>query len=122
MPETYTLRLVINHDDNQYTAKWIETDGQETDKFDLVLPLSSDDMDELRWYLETYIQFPGVGDRKRAKGIESHMTDWGKSLFDAVFDTSEGTNIYRNLTDRAKAGDRRLLTLGTTNPAVLGQP
>ncbi len=108
----HTLRLVINRESDDYTGRWIETDGQESGAFAVKPPLTEEDMTELRWYLETYYQFPGAGDHKRAEGIEARLPGWGKALFDAVFGTVEGVNAYRNLLDREKEGFRCLVTLG----------
>ena len=130
MSETYDLRLIIQKNDDEknggkndaYTARWVETDGQESRPFPLALPLTDDDMAELRWYLDTYMQLPGAGDRKRAEGIEARMETWGRQLFDAVFGTAEGANFHRNLLDREREGCRCLLTLGAEDASVLGQP
>jgi len=50
------IRLIINRPkeraDSAYTAKWIEEGGQESDPFPLILPLTGEQIDELRWYLE----------------------------------------------------------------------
>lgn len=122
MSQPYNIRLVVNSKDDGYIARWIEPDAQESELFPLTLPLTADDMDELRWYLETYYQFPGAGDHARAEGIESKLKDWGRALFNAVFDTSEGTNVYRTLMDEADADEPCLLTIGATDPKILNQP
>ena len=126
MSEIYVLRLIIENNGSEkndtYTARWVETDGQESRSFPLALPLTDDDMAELRWYLETYMQLPGAGDRKRAEGIEARMETWGRQLFDAVFGTAEGAHFHRNLLDREREGCRCLLTLGAEDASVLGQP
>ena len=122
MNEIYTLRLIVNKSDDAYSARWVETHGQASDSFPLVLPLTNEDMEELRWYLEIYMQLPGAGDRKRAEGVETRMEAWGRDLFNAIFGTADGTNFYRNLMDREKDGDRCLLTFGAEEASMLSQP
>ncbi|HUV89409.1 MAG TPA: CHAT domain-containing protein, partial [Anaerolineae bacterium] len=112
-------RLVIHRQDDVYKARWVESDGQEGDPFTLVLPLTAADTSDLRWYLETYPQFPGAGDLARAQSIERQMEGWGRALFEALFGTAESREVYRNLLD---ADGPRLLTLGATDPDVLAQP
>jgi len=113
------IRLIISRRGDAYHARWVESDGQEGDLFTLVLPLTAADTSDLRWYLETYVQFPGAGDLARAQGIERQMEGWGRALFDALFGTPESREVYRNLLD----GDGpRLLTLGATDADVLAQP
>jgi hypothetical protein len=115
MPE---IRLIINRKDDAYTARWVESGGQESDAFPLVPPLTAADTSDLHWYLETYLQFPGAGDHVRAQAIEGKMENWGRAMFDAVFGTAEGREVYRNLMD----AEPRLLTLGATDPDILAQP
>ena len=122
MFQPYQIRLVINKNEEGYTASWIESDGQESQAFPLALPLTEKNADDLRWYLEIYFQFPGVGDRTRASDIESKLQQWGEAMFKAVFDTSEGTNVYRNLMAAASNGQPSLLTIGASEPDILVQP
>jgi len=115
MPE---FRLIINRQDDAYTARWVESGGQESDAFPLVPPLTAADTSDLRWYLETYYQFTGPGDIVRAQGIERKMEGWGRAMFDAVFGPGEAREVYRNLMD----AEPRLLTIGATDPDILAQP
>ena len=112
-------RLVIDRQDDVYKARWIESGGQEGDPFTLVLPLTAADTSDLRWYLETYLQFAGAGDLARAQDVEHKMEGWGRALFEALFGTPENREVYRNLLE---ADGPRLLTLGATDADVLAQP
>lgn len=123
MPEIYEIRLIVERTNDGYTASWIEPNGQRSEAFPLTLPLTPTNMADLRWYLETYIQFPGAGDHARAKGIEEQLKAWGRKLFDAIFGGTEGTNVYRSLMDAAADDEQRcLLTIGATDPQILVQP
>jgi tetratricopeptide (TPR) repeat protein len=123
MPESYEIRLIINHTETGYAAKWIDSGGQESDSFPLTLPLDKDDAEQLRWYLEEYYQFPGAGDHVKAQKVEAKLKEWGQALFNAAFGTAQGTNVYRNLMDAIERdGMQGLITLGATDPDVLVQP
>ena len=115
----YEIRLIVSRTGDALTAHWVESEGQESGPFPLALPLTAENAAELRWYLEVYIQFPGAGDQARAEGLERHMQGWGHALFEALFGTPEGVQIYNNLMGAAPP---RYLTLGTTDPDVLAQP
>jgi tetratricopeptide (TPR) repeat protein len=118
----YQTRLVVNRQGDHLEASWIDGSGQQSRTFPLTLPLSPEDMQELRWYLEVYPQFPGTGDRARARGIAKKIEEWGRALFNALFDSREGDTVYRNLLEAARRRQPCLLTLGSTDPDVLGQP
>ncbi|MDP2727497.1 MAG: hypothetical protein Q8P59_08115, partial [Dehalococcoidia bacterium] len=52
-------------------------------------PLSTSDRDDLRWYLEDYLQFPYGAEPYRAKQVEEKMAQWGEALFAQVFAKSD---------------------------------
>ena len=116
----YEIRLVVDRQEGgAYTARWTERDGYESQPFSIVLPLRAQDTSDLRWYLETYYQFPGAGDRVRARQVEEQLDGWGRALFDALFGTAECREVYRNL---MAAKGARLLTLGAEDADLLSQP
>jgi hypothetical protein len=51
--------------------------------------LTDQDREDLRWYLEDYLQYPLEPAPKIAARIESRMADLGAQLFKAVFHSSE---------------------------------
>jgi len=48
-------------------------------------PLSVEDREALRWYLEEYLQFPYGAERFKAEQVEKKMKEWGKSIFEQIF-------------------------------------
>ena len=40
--QPYQIRLVVNRNGEGYLARWIERDGQESESFPLVLPLTTE--------------------------------------------------------------------------------
>ncbi|MCP4702131.1 MAG: tetratricopeptide repeat protein [Gammaproteobacteria bacterium] len=114
-------RLVIRQADENYSARWIDPDGQQSEEFSLRLPLDKDKLDRLRWYLEKYIEFPGAGDHAEAAKLEQKLQSWGKALYDTLFATREAMQVYNNMMDCAENGGCSL-TLGCNIPEVLAQP
>ena len=106
----------------RFEAQWIESGSQPSGWFPLTPPLTDDDASELRWYLEEFHRFVGDGTLARANKIENRINDWGKALFDALFGTPDGINVYRNMMDAEERGVPILLTLGTEEPNILVQP
>jgi hypothetical protein len=121
-PQPYQIRLIVGRDGDGYAARWIEQDGQTSAPFPLTLPLTEERAADLRWYLETYVQFPGAGDHARAAGIEARFKEWGQALFDALFGSAEGTHVYRTLLDAAAKRRNCLLTIGASESQILIQP
>src|SRR5262249_44176115 len=58
----------------------------------------------------------------RARGIEARIRKWGEDAFRTLFDSREGGKVYDRLVEAGRRGEPCLLTLGTTDPDVLGQP
>jgi len=118
----YNIRLVTNLTLKGYRGRWIDPDGQESKLFDINLPLGQEDKDDLRWYLEEYLEFPGRGDHARAKNIEAKFDDWGKALYKVLFDSREGEKVYSKLMKENGKGRQCLLTFAAEESSFLTQP
>lgn len=57
-------------------------------------PLSVEDRQKLRWYLEDYLQFPYGAEEYRARQVERRMEEWGESLFKQIFDSESDTRLF----------------------------
>ena len=51
-------RLDIRRDGEGHAAQWTGPDGKGSAEFPLSLPLAKQDLEDLRWYLGTYLEFP----------------------------------------------------------------
>jgi tetratricopeptide (TPR) repeat protein len=81
--------------------------------------LNDGDYEDLRWYLEEYMDLPDGGAVVRAQRIERNLEDWGRKLHDALFMASEN----RALLSQLLAGpEPRELTIATQDPALLRLP
>jgi tetratricopeptide (TPR) repeat protein len=120
--QPYQARIGIRRHGEELRASWLDGGGQESPPFTLTLPLTRDDARDLRWYLETFIQFPGYGDRARAQRLEARMKEWGGRAFQALFTDPDAAEAHQRLLAAAAKDHHCLLTLATTEPDVLGQP
>lgn len=84
-----TLRLTQNAvGENRYQIEVaLEGDGQarQIAKPTFDFKMSAQDQEDLRWYLEDYLQYPLDPNATIAKRIELRMAEIGKDLFKAVF-------------------------------------
>ena len=119
---TYEIRLVIDRNEEDYIARWVDSSGQSSLPFRFLRPLDDFEMEDLQWYLEEYLQLPGEGDYRRAENIESQLVDWGHKLFESVFGNHEGHTVYHNLMGAMRLGQAGLITLGSNDPFILQQP
>ena len=55
--------------------------------------LSEADYENLRWYLEDYMDLPDGGAVIRAQGVEEQIKEWGRRLHDAVFAAPENAGL-----------------------------
>lgn len=81
--------------------------------------LKENDYEDLRWYLEDYMDLPDGGALVRARRIEQSLTRWGRQLHDALFSAPENRALLRQLLD---GPEPRELTLATQNPKLLQLP
>lgn len=94
---------------------------QDTESFEFRPPMEDKALGEIRWYLERYWQWPTDIDKDRARKVEGALPQWGKNLFEAVFD--KDAKAMRLFADFLHArDDHNTLTIDTTEPRILRLP
>ncbi|HEX4701203.1 MAG TPA: CHAT domain-containing protein, partial [Pseudonocardiaceae bacterium] len=68
---------------------------------ELAWSLSSEELDDLRWYLEDYLKAPFAVYEDRGYAVAARLSEWGRSLFTAVFGTGPIRDAYVRLRQRA---------------------
>jgi tetratricopeptide (TPR) repeat protein len=81
--------------------------------------LTEDDHEDLRWYLEDFMDLPDGGSAVRARRVEQSIEDWGKRLFAAVFDQADNRELFNHLLE---LDPPRVLTIATRDPNPLRLP
>ena len=81
--------------------------------------LTEEDYNDLRWYLEEYMDLPDGGSVVRAERIERSLAEWGRRLYGAVFDPGDNREIFNAFTD---GPGPRLLTIATKDVDLLRLP
>jgi tetratricopeptide (TPR) repeat protein len=81
--------------------------------------LADEDYEDLRWYLEDYMDLPDGGAVVRAQRIERNLEPWSRSLHDALFTAAENRDLLRRL---LAGPEPRELTIATREPALLRLP
>jgi tetratricopeptide (TPR) repeat protein len=81
--------------------------------------LRPEDYDDIRWYLEEFMDLPIGGFVLRANRIEQSLLQWGRDLYRAVFDYGDHRDLIRDL---MRAEPPRLLTIATSNGDILRLP
>ncbi|KAB8317192.1 tetratricopeptide repeat protein [Tolypothrix campylonemoides VB511288] len=99
----------------------IKLDEQETERLPFTSPVSAEDQENIRWYLETYAtHYTTNVDDARAKQIGDKLPQWGEDLFNAVFQPRTAQRIFNDFQDEAEPG--RLLTISASHPTILSLP
>ena len=83
------------------------------------LTLTDDDYDDLRWYLEAYMELPDGGAVIRAQRIEARLTQWGRQLHAAIFAAPENHAALQLL---LAAEEPRQLSIATDDSTLLRLP
>lgn len=81
--------------------------------------LSPNDYADIRWYLEEYLDLPIGGSVLRARRIERSLAEWGRALYQAVFDHGDHRDLIHDL---LRADPPHLLTIASTNGDILRLP
>ncbi|MCX5801141.1 MAG: tetratricopeptide repeat protein [Candidatus Eisenbacteria bacterium] len=82
-------------------------------------PLTQENLEDLRWYLEEYLRAPFAVWENRGLAIQTELRRWGEQLFEAVFGTGKpGRDAYV----QARESRRFDLWLQSSSPAFLGLP
>src|SRR5947209_11147853 len=83
-------------------------------------PLTRQEYNDLRWYLEEYWKWPYEQFAKRANQIEELLRELGKRLYDATFGSHEATTIVRAW--QLQTVDQRQISIVSDMPRVLSLP
>lgn len=86
--------------------------------FELVWPLDTDALEDLRWYLEDYLRAPFGVYGERGPQVEGRLTTWGQAVFTALFGNGPARDAYV----RARAGSDVEIVFRSSVPARLGLP
>lgn len=81
--------------------------------------LTDADYENLRWYLEEYLELPDGGAVIRAATIEAKLAAWGRRLHDAIFSASANRAALEQL---LAAPEPRELTVGSSDASLLRLP
>jgi hypothetical protein len=91
---------------------------------ELAWPLSGDELEDLRWYLEDYLRAPFGVYEQRGPRVAAQLARWGQRMFTAVFAAGVARDAYVALRTRAAAavGARPEIVVRSAQPGWLGLP
>lgn len=115
------LRLLFDPSaDGSYVAHLADIEGKRLGVPAPLTPfLSEEDYEDLRWYLEEYMDLPDGGAVVRAGAVERKLDRWGHQLYDAIFSAEENRELLKQLLD---GPEPRVLTIATRDSALLRLP
>lgn len=114
------LRVLFDPADDGYAARLTDGDANPLGVEAPFAPfLSEEEYEDLRWYLEEYMDLPDGGAVVRARGVERDADAWGRRLHDDIFGAEENRKLLDQLLD---APEPRVLTIATRDSALLRLP
>ena len=114
------LRLLFSRSGADFTYRIVPSWGDGAGEAQPFAAFLDDkDYEDLRWYLEDYMELSVGGAKVRAERVERSLGEWGKKLFDAVFGSGDHRDLYRTL-ERFEGS--KLLTIGTKDLDILRLP
>jgi len=114
------LRLLFDKSaDGDFAVRIVPSSGNASEPVPFKPFLDNDDFEDLRWYLEDFMDLPDGGSLVRALRVEEKLRDWGRTFYNALF--KDGDN--RELLNQMQTDDApRLLTLATRDVDILRLP
>jgi len=115
------LRLLFEKtsDKNGHTIQIVLGPDEKSEPVPFTFSLTDDDHEDLRWYLEDYMDLPDGGAIVRAQRIERSLETWGRALFDAVFTPA----LHEQYRAQLKPNNGpHTLTIATDDTAILRLP
>ncbi|MCC6615553.1 MAG: tetratricopeptide repeat protein [Anaerolineae bacterium] len=94
--------------------------GASTNPAPFTPPLTDNDLDEIRWYLEDYSTWPTEVDRLRAERIEEKLTTWGTALTESVIQHTGNEGLLAEFLK--DASDDKKITIDASDSRVLRLP
>jgi tetratricopeptide (TPR) repeat protein len=114
------LRILFAKNGDALTYRLVAADGGDAGAPREFKPfLSDEDYEDLRWYLEAYMELSIGGAKVRAERVQRSLVEWGRKLFDLVFGSGDHRVLYEAL---LKGEAPRLLTVGSKDPDLLRLP
>ena len=104
------------------TVSLIDANGREETKLlNFASPASGQTDKHLRWYTEEYAtQYSADLEHDNAQQIVKQLSVLGAALFDRVFKKRAALQLFKKFNDSKEPN--RVLTITTTNPAILALP
>jgi hypothetical protein len=92
--------------DTGYRAQLADIEGR---RLGVAVPftpfLTESDYEDLRWYLEEYMELPDGGAVVRARRVEVNLDQWGSQLYAALFTVPDNRDLLQGLLAvRSRAG------------------
>ncbi|MFD5030005.1 tetratricopeptide repeat protein [Streptomyces sp. NPDC058405] len=85
-------------------------------------PLTAAELEELRWYLEDFLEVPFGVYEERGSQAASRLRAWGQAMFTALFGSGQARDAYVKVRARAIRPGSMEIVLRSSEPARLGLP
>ncbi len=121
MPE----RLIVDIDSDGLVtvSSWPEGEhlpSPASAPFALGWPLDGEALEDLRWYLEDYLQAPYGVYEERGPRVAATLAEWGEAVFGSIFGSGPGRDAY--VRARARTETDTEIVLRSPAAAALGLP
>ncbi|MFN2497216.1 MAG: CHAT domain-containing protein, partial [Pseudonocardiaceae bacterium] len=118
-----TDRLLVDLGTDGRVSVSTQLEGEQSahptgEPFELVWPLDSDAMEDLRWYLEDYLRAPFGVYEERGPQVAARLPEWGQAVFTVLFGAGPARDAYV----RGRMGRDVEIVFRSSVPARLGLP
>ncbi|MCP4347835.1 MAG: hypothetical protein GY795_20220 [Desulfobacterales bacterium] len=116
----YQMNLELNIEFPTADKVIVNYNDQTSGEFDFESPVS--ERKDIRWYLlEVYAALYTTDiDDQRAEKIAANLPEWGKKLFNSVFENACAYDLFRQF--QSLRDQNRLMTISSSHPTILSLP
>jgi len=119
-------RLLIDLDaaGRASVSTWLEGElpGAVGEPVGLAWPLGASELEDLRWYLEDYLQAPFGVYEERGSQVSGRLPVWGQAMFSSLFGSGPARDAYVKVRTRVTRSGAAEIVLRSGVPAWLGLP
>ncbi len=112
-------QIALGDDKYRVDIALVGTGVRQTAHSNFSFAMSAQDNEDIRWYLEDYLEYPLDPAPGIAKRIEQRLTEIGTELFEKIFNGSDATRLWNDVSGSLADTRVEIITSGVSDAASI---